>query len=84
MRRKYVSAYQHKGEFDQALADYDKCIALLDYVIDPHKNKALLLIQLGRNNEALEAYWRLLFAARLAQYHDDPNIKEAIKYIASH
>ena len=52
------NALQQSGRLDEALASYDRALALKNDIADLHNNRAITLVALGRADEALESYGR--------------------------
>ena len=52
------NAFQQAGLMDEALASYDRALALKNDIADLHNNRAIVLTALGRPAEALQSYGR--------------------------
>ena len=59
----YAEAYANRGvasgmtgQYDKAIADYNKSIEINPRYVEPYLNKAIVCEKLGLTQEALEAY----------------------------
>ncbi|MCC7232818.1 MAG: tetratricopeptide repeat protein [Bacteroidia bacterium] len=48
-----AAAYHKEGKLQEALADFNECIAIKDHFPNAYKNRGLTYIALGKNEEAL-------------------------------